>query len=51
MKKPWGENRWREKGGEKMAKQVAQILNPALAVFVAMSTKFKREKELKTKKN
>jgi len=34
-----------------MAKQVAQILNPALAVFVAMSTKFKREKEINTKKN
>ena len=38
-------------GGDGMAKQVAQILNPALAVFVAMSIKFKREKETKTKKN
>jgi hypothetical protein len=42
---------WRgKKGGKGMAKQVGQILNPTLAVFVTMSIKFKRETKINRKK-
>jgi hypothetical protein len=37
-------------GGERNDKQVAQILNPALAVFVAGSIKFSERRKWKEKK-